>query len=513
MNSTPETISQLLADLYEIDPGLRQHEQELRPLLQKLLQHRPDQAPTPEFVAHLRTQLRERAASIPASSSPLSSSFLMQKILFALGGAAVALVIAVPLALTLPKEGTAPIPPHTESDGSPLFTYSITPTEQNAFGDLSQTTLAGEGRGGGGGDVSAISASPSAPQNMARPQSGGGGDPAAIAEYDAKLIAPGEMVEFQYSYTGELPPLTAETVGVLARQKQSTRLTLESLANQLKIGQIELSSFGNAIVESISFVQEAQKGYNLTVQMREGTVFLSPQWDKWPQPGANCRDEACYRSFQLKPGDIPADDVLLSIAADFVEEHNIDLTHYGKPEIDKLWMRDYERAEDKATAYVPDIQRVIYPLLVNDQPVFDEGGGKSGISVGINVREKQVSDLWGIQNNVFLESQYPAVTDGKVVSDYIAKLDAFGDDFYRPEGMTIRKVAVELGEPTLAYSRVYKYENNSSQELMVPSLVFPVNDQGGKDRPWRQTVIVPLAEDLLQQQGEGRDRVIPLEAQ
>jgi hypothetical protein len=346
------------------------------------------------------------------------------------------------------------------------------------------------------------------PAAMMRPQSGGGN--AAEADKIAGMTIAPDMVQFEYSYAGDLPPLTAETVGVLARQKDGTRLPIESLLSRLNIDQIDLASFDGANVESINFTQDTQMGYAFYVNLKEGTVAISPQWDKWPQPGANCKDEACFRALQLQPSDIPSDETLLSIADAFVKDHGIDVTKYGKPEIDKTWVRDYERAEDKQYAYVPDVQRVIYPLLINDQPVYEEGGVKAGISVGVNVREKKAADVWGIMNNSYLESQYPAVKDEAAIRQFIQKVDVFPKEF-QPEGSTTRTIKVELGEPVVAYTRIYKYEQNQSQELVVPALVFPVKAPEGKDKPWRQSITVPLAQEMLEErQNVGRPMPVDL---
>jgi hypothetical protein len=89
-------------------------------------------------------------------------------------------------------------------------------------------------------------------------------------------------------------------------------------------------------------------------------VNIDANWEQWPQ--SKCTTEACYKNEQVKIGDIPADDVLIGIARDFVSEHGIDLSHYGDPEVDNSWKRDYERATDTSLAYVPDTQRVVFPL-------------------------------------------------------------------------------------------------------------------------------------------------------
>jgi hypothetical protein len=200
---------------------------------------------------------------------------------------------------------------------------------------------------------------------------------------------------------------------------------------------------------------------------------------------------------RLKIGDIPADDVILGIAADFVRAHGIDLSKYGTPEVDNLWRQQYEQTPDKNQYYIPDQIRVIYPLLVEGQPVYDESGGKSGLSIGVNIREKKVADIWGIQDQKYLKSSYPAVTDPAKITAYLENQGRMYTDWL-PEGSTVKTVDITLGTPEMGYVKMYNYENNMSEELIVPALIFPVTNVPAGEVYYRNSVTVPLASDILE---------------
>ncbi len=75
-----------------------------------------------------------------------------------------------------------------------------------------------------------------------------------------------------------------------------------------------------------------------------------------------------------------------------------------------------------------------------------------------------------------------------------------------------KKREVRLGEPTLAYSRLYDYRDNMSSELLVPALVFPVLDTP-KDGEWFNTqVVVPLVKDFFEVPGGNPAVPFPLPA-
>lgn len=483
------TISPFLSDLYEIDPALKAHEAELIPLLERLLKSDPAQEPSPAFVAKLRKQLRARAQEISRdssaafSASAASSSFSstsstsspMSRLMSAFLGAFAALVIAVPvtyIALSSPV-------PDAQRSSSPLFSYGVTETSHEAFGDLATVSLA-TGMGGRGG------------------AGGGGGAPAMdMAREKIGLVAP-DAVQHRYVFEGELPPLTEETVAVLRRQISAGSVSLSSVASQFNVGPIDLSSFGNATVDNVTFTQNIDRGYMVNVSLRDGQVSINANWEKWPRLDAECTTDECYQRYRVKIDEIPADSALIAIANAFAKKHGIDLTAYGEPDVDKTWRRDYERAADTMLAYIPESQRVIYPLLIEGKAVYDQSGITMGLSIGVDVREKQVMDVWGIMDRRYLKSDYAGVTDPQAIQTFLANLDKYPTEFL-PEDTQVRTVDVKLGAPELAYATAYVYDGFRSDELLVPSLIFPIESMPEDTYLYRQTVVVPLAEKMLEQ--------------
>ncbi len=485
----------------ELDPSLRAQEEELVPILEKLLKRKPAVEPDPAFVQKLRVLLRDKAMA-PRTSSSFFSFFTMHALNYAVTGAVLGAIITGPVVYGIMQSNGLPAFPQEGSRDQALFSYSVEETGNRAFGDLSTINTAGQG--GGGMDA-----------YNPRPQSGGGGATAestmlANPDMDQKMLIAPEMVEYNLKFDGELPALTNEQVEILKRQKGVSSADMSKIMSAFNTGLADLNSFDGAKTDTLSFYQDKAYGYLVNVSFREGMISISQNWEKWPQPGAECRDEACYRRIQLKMSDIPADETLISIADAFVREHGIDLSQYGPAEVDTMWKQSYGLAADQTQIYVPDQIRVIYPQLVEGQHMYDEGGGKVGLSVGVNIREKKVSDVWGIMDQKYLKSSYPGVTDA-------AQITAFLENYGKvpPEWITgetkLKTVDITLGTPEIGYMKMYTYESNVSEELIVPALIFPVTNVPAGEYYYRTTIAVPLAADMLNKMSQQIDpRPMPL---
>ncbi len=468
------SIQTFLAELYDIDPTLKDHEADLIPLLEQLLRHDPAQTPSQEFVAVLRMRLRERAATL---SSPARAA-RWSKWLYAFGGALTAAVVLPLVYVAVNRPGLPALPAGDRT--SSLFAYRVEDAAPRAFGPLGGAVAGSSVAMGKGG--------------------GGGGGPQATG--DAKIaLPPFVMTQYEYRYEGTIANLPEKTVDVYKRDPSSALLPLSSLAGRLNIGTLDLNSFAGMNVDSMTFAQDKPYGYQLSVSLREGTVNINAQWDQWPQ--SQCRTEDCWNAQRVTVDQIPGDDALIAIARDFAAAHGIDLSHYGAPVVDKMWKRDYERAADKNQAYVPEVQRVIFPLVIDGQTVYDQTGAPMGIGIGVHVREKRVQDVWGIADRTYLKSAYEAVTDPKTVTDYLAAMNPAPVGL--PHGATITKATVVLGEPTVSFTVYYRSDaKGRGEELLIPSLVFPVKEVHGSDQPfYMPNVVVPLAKELLDQQLPG----------
>ncbi len=505
-------LRSILGELYTIDPSLQDHEAELIPVLEAMMRSKPDVTPDEAFIQRLRSMLREKNVMVSSSnhdqkkyssSSSFFSFFTMNHLQYTVTGVVLGAIIAGPITYSLTQSGGLPSFTNESNGTQKLFSYSVEDSGSSAFGDLStvqQNTAYGRGGGGGAPEIDTAMS--------ARPQSGGGGGDAMMIDPKIGLIAP-EMTQYNLVFDGALPSLT-DSVDVYSRMRGVSNADIGQILSAFNTGLIDLGSFGNAKTDMISFYQDTEYGYMVNVSFREGTININQNWEKWPHPESACRDEACYQRFRVKAEDVPADDVLIGIANAFVEKYSIDLSQYGEPEVNNQWRAQYEAATDKSMVWIPDGAQVIYPLLIDGKPVYDEGGMKTGISINVNVREKRVSDAWGIMDQKYRKSAYAGVTDEAAIRAFIDAYGVFPTDFM-PQGTTVKSVDITLGTPEVSLVRMYHYRDNMSDELLVPALVFPVTNVPEGEYFYQKSITVPLAADLLKERtGQGNPVPMPL---
>ena len=116
-----DSIQNILEDLYAIDPTLKQHEEELKGVVEKLLVIKPDTELDQNFVQNLRHQIRARADDLsePEPSPAFRNPFaIFQRFAYAFGGVALTLVIIFSFIHWNPKK---PLQISTEQAGDNFF--------------------------------------------------------------------------------------------------------------------------------------------------------------------------------------------------------------------------------------------------------------------------------------------------------------------------------------------------------------------------------------------------------
>ncbi len=477
-----KNIQAILRELYEIDPDLRNHEKDLRPLIEYLLANDPARLPDEHFVEELRKRLNIRATTLTSFPSPSFFSFLtMNNFTYAIAGAVVTAVIAVPTAVVVMNQSAIP-----DAPGTPLFTYSVEEAAPNAFNVAAIQSNARTQAGGGSAEMG---------------MGGGGGvsNPVAPVATDSKLIAPDiyppSFTNYEFIFDGELPALPEGTVSVFERQKSMNNVSLATLSKNFNVGLMDLNKFGGASVDSISFSQNTQFGYMINLMLKEGTLSINQNWEKWPHPENDCQTEACWAQYRLKPEDVLPDEEAISIAKQFANDYGIDLSRFGEPEVQDMWRMDLMRSARPVDIYVPDAVTVIFPIMIEGQKVYDEGGTVAGVSISVNNRQKRVSDVWGLQNEQYRKSDYAAVASAQVITDYLKDFGKMPDGFYT-EDAEVKIEQVKLENPTIGFVRYYSYEKNTNQELYVPAMIFTVVKPEGSYY-YGNYVTVPLAQEVL----------------
>lgn len=363
-----------------------------------------------------------------------------------------------------------------------------------AFGTLGKTQAVAAGADGMRG---------AAPQTIGMGGGGGSALSGRIAEsgtVGTGIVSPDGLpqdsyVQYTFTYKGEPLSLGDANVDVLRRVKNGvgTRASGDILAFAGDL--VNLGSFPDMNLQFFTVSQEADLGYEATVDLRENTVSLNANYRKWPHPEQQCQDQACYERYRLKTADVPSDAAIISIASEFLKTHGIDTNTFGAPEVRNDWRLYAEKTADASQFSVPDSIAVVFPQLLDGRVVYDEGGYSQGIYASVNIRQNKVDGVWNLMNRSFESSPYAAETDpAKIIG--IAEQGGLYGGYVDPDA---KKVELALGTPTRVLLRMYNYKLGAyaNDELYVPALLFPITQPEDGQPFYRQNIIVPLAKDLL----------------
>lgn len=504
-----ESITNILHELYEIDPGLREHESAIEKAIMHLMESRPSITVDETFVRQLRSELVAKAhhmQPVAHTSGGLWQSFMsMSKLSYGLGGAVIIALLIAGLQQVQKQDSIMDLASRT----------SITKVSDNAFGELTPD----QGGRGGGGDSAARTSS--SDQLSYRAESGSASGvapmpPVGVATQDApveKSMLRPEIYPYyvyKYSYKGDPLSLDSENVDVLRRIRPGTvNPPSASFLDNLSMGLLDIGKFRDLKVQSLNVFEDRDYGYMLNFDMYEGFVAVNEYWNKWPQPYGACSTEDCYRAQQLKPSDVPADEEIIRIANEFVQSLNINTANYGTPFVQDDW-RVYMAAmpaAERSSIMAPDMISVVYPLLMNGQEVYEQGGMKAGFTVNVNIRQKRASGLWGLTTQQYQSSQYAAETNA---AEIIRIAEQGGPNMYYPVEGNVKYIEAELGTPAMGYVKMWNYKGpNDSAELLVPALIFPITKKPA-EMSYMRNIIVPLAKDLLKQQSGFGGGIMPM---
>ncbi len=313
---------------------------------------------------------------------------------------------------------------------------------------------------------------------------------------DTKMMAPETMpfyqpTYYQYVYQGDEFSLSDTELAVLKRIKGENA---KNNFGNFNLGLLNLNSFADAGLNNFNIIQDQKFGYSLYVNLFEGSISLNENWEKWY--GTN------YVPREFKNTDIPADDTIIALTDNFLSEHNINRDLYGQPEVQKnnyniMPMLKAEDAKVSSIYPVSNSVSVIYPLLIEGKQVYDDWGSKQGLQLNVNLEFNKVSSLYNLNTQNYQSSNYKMETD----KDKILKLLRNGSiypSYYYPED-NAKIVEIAVGTPKLQYVRSWQYKNNINDELLVPALVFPILNPEKTDNPYKTSVVIPLAKDIIDQ--------------
>ncbi len=476
MTNNESQVDEIIADLIAIDPLLGQ--ENLRPMVEKFLAAKPKDEPTEEFRQRLYAILLEEIRNQQPKTSFVNFNYMNNKFKFTIAAAAAALVLILVINV-LPEQKNTLLSGKQE----------ITKIQSNAFGNLATLTANNRNQSGGGGPENPVMA------------------PMADGQEDTKLGVGGMggggssepafmPVNYKYTYKGEAFTVDFDKMEVYERLGGFGAEDLQSILSRFDVGLFNINKFADASLDYLTASQQNDFGYTLSLDLKQGAVNITENWEKWQTPDRLCQDEACYNKYRLKAEEMPSDESVIATANAFLDEFGIDKSAYGTPIIQDMWRVLYESAADKTSVYVPDVMSVVYPAKIGDNEVYDQGGNKNGMYVGVNVRLNKVNSLGELTSQRYQGSEYETEQDTAKLIKYAESGSGFT---YMPldnqPGVKVEEL--ELGRPSTGFVRMWQTLNGKSRDLYVPSLIFPVINAPAQH--YLKNVTVPLIKELLNQ--------------
>lgn len=496
-------IQKIIDELIEIDSSFQEKKKDLKKLISKVIKSKPDFEINPAFIVELKEQLHAKAKT--KKQNTFSSLFTMRTFQSFGAGALLTALILTPLFYSMwgKPQSTEELISQKKAfnqtvnmDKAKLFTDGA-----DGYGGLAQNSIMVNSLGKEDfGKLSSQSAKNSNTRNQGANEEilNDTITPMAISEsvISSKMIAPYNAVQYKYIFNGEIE-INESNITVLRQKNKSSNINTNGLINALNLDLINTSIFKNLSAENISIKENRDFGYTINISNNHGINSLSiyKNWEKWPNPNDNCNDSTCYEKNKLKKKDIPNDAQLIKIANEFTEKLGIDMSPYGKPNINNNYKK--YAARDSSDSYIPDEITVTYPIKIKDQEVLDEEGNPTGLNVNIDIRNKKVASLNGLTLQEYDSANYETID----LDNFKAAVErgTYNQNEYYPEDAQI--IEIKLGKPKSVLTKIWQWDSkeNYSKKLLVPALYFPITEQP-KDENYfdKNAIVIPLAKDLYE---------------
>ncbi len=474
-------MQEILRDLYLIDPSLKKEEEKIISIIEDIMENQPNIELNQDFVTQLKEKVFLEIESLENKNK--FSIFSWQKLLYVSSASVLVILLSVLTVANfiLPNEKKL----KKDSD--------IIALNERAFGNLSISLE--EGRN----DLeSSLSQSDDMVLGL-----GSAGESVIVSGDVSIMPYPVEQNNYKYVYNGEaLDNLDLSSVSSLVYKRDNDDYFSRIFANNIKSISnlpIDLRNFTQTKLQHFNLEENKDYGYSVAVNLSNNSISIYSNWQYWPQPYKDCYDEICIENLRLNESDMLPDSELISIAQDFIDKYKINLDSYGPVEINK--------EAYKNNNYYPEQISLVYPLVINDKEVYSSHGGKNGLQISINIRERKVSSLNNLNFSNLKSSSYQLIDNTNRMNDLIER-GGLNPDYYR--SLQDNFIELELEEPVIALVKTWisSPDKNTSSELFIPSLIFKI-----KERPneyfHRQNVIIPLVEEIYNDSLNNIDKPIP----
>lgn len=482
-----KTKKAILKDLYATDPELQRHEEILLKNIDELLEARPEVEIDDNFKDELKKAILKKIDNDTIENSesytPSLWEFMSPIKKIAIGGSfltVLVLIVGMLYAGSSYNPGGAKKPASNKlAESGQLDQTDILQKEEAAFGTLGNETTTQiptleSDMGTEKEERVALS-----PEPTSKTSSDG-------HSFKDSVLAP---KNYTFKYKGSKVSINQEKSEVLKRIKQGDFADFENLIPSLQTDLANLDSFSNVRVQSLSFVEDKPFGLLINVNSNEGSVSMNQNWEMW-----SCEKINCPQREMLTAEDVPSDHIIISIADEFIERHDINMSNFEEGVVDNSWKRNQETLNEEL--FVSSTISVTYPLKIGEREVYNTMGKRVGLSVQVNIINLHVSSLHGLATRKYEASLYETEDDFAKIVQLAEKGGSLNPPVKLQENTGTEKTILTLDTPSFASAKYWHYEKGDSYELIVPVLIFPITN-AIENGYFRDNIVVPLAKDMI----------------
>lgn len=324
---------------------------------------------------------------------------------------------------------------------------------------------------------------------------------------DSKMIAPMDLIKYNYIYVGDDFNLFSDEVEVYKKIVPDLSKEFSDFFSNKKISFFDLNKFSDISINNLTINEDRDYGYLIYLGLQDGNFSIYKNWQKWPNLDRLCAatgyEVSCYEQNRLTIEDILPDQEILNIANKFLSNYGISLDNYAVGVVQKSWLKYYIANNSEQSIYIPESISVIYPLKLSETIVYEEYGNYSGLTVEVDMKEKRVSGLYGLSYQYYESSLYNTETNKDAIMKIVDQGGRYPDYFYY-EGDDYKNIDIEVGTPTLGMVKIWQYDNSYSNghELFVPAYIFPIVSESESSYFNKENIVVPAVKDFFIQESE-----------
>lgn len=354
-------INQILEELYKKDPSLKEKENIIIPIIQTMIDIKPDIQIDENFKKQLKTKINEEIIQIKTQKYFIKNK--MSKIFFyifwSLWISAFAIIIITNFTNTNPTNNY-------------VFANQIIPSKTNFWNiwnsQLSQNWWINQSNFASN-SKEMITTKVASPANMMRDNL------EIMPEIDPNFVR--EI--YNYTFSWNLLDLK-QNMAVYKKETQKNQ-NFNDLIKNINFNSINMSKFTNLNIWNITLNQDKEFWYSINIDFDNWSLNIYKNYSKWPQTDYNPDEKQI----------ILEKEEIFQIANKFLKEYNIDLSSYWQPQIEQSYSNILAKYSTAKTppAYVNNITTIIFPLIIDWNEISWEYWWLSWVRIEIDLKEKK----------------------------------------------------------------------------------------------------------------------------